>query len=190
MTRRSNISSDYIKEFSRNTEDLSWLFYEPIEIKINLNNKTIFLSRFFAEQFGRLPKAVFFDDYYVLFLVEGYQLKLIRTKLKNKLNSFRERFANKWIVYKEHGKTLGDLVINLFAQIPHFGLINLKPVIEIIDDKIELQLQLKMKDELMPLALGKKGNYIHFINRVFRDIKFSNPDINQQFDWIRICLRS
>lgn len=190
MTRLHNSTDLSTRKTYHTTRDINRLLHEPVKLNIILNNKTIFLSRYFCDRFGSLPKAVYLDDHFVLYLLESYQLKLLRTRFTERCSSFKEKFTGKHVLWKKYSETLGDLVINLFSQVKHMNMIDLEPRIEQRHDENELQILLKMLDHQMPLALGRKGNYIHFINRVFTNVTFTDSVLNEKIDCIRIYLRS
>jgi hypothetical protein len=65
-----------------------------------------------------------------------------------------------------------------------------RPVDSSIFKKETLRIYLKIKDNRMPIALGKQGNYIHFINKFIENVHFVNVHLDRMIERFQIFLRS
>jgi hypothetical protein len=162
-----------------------------------LDNQILLLNRLFQAKFGSIPKLIFISENDILILLAPYQYKLLNAQFTDRLKNFTENLGSKRIFLKIYAETLGELIINLFSHVQYNNMLDIKAeniceytTISSTFKKELLRIYLKINDKTMPVALGRHGNYIHFINRFMESIHFKNPHLNKIIDKIQIFLRS
>lgn len=178
-------------------EEGNWLLIQPIQFKVKIDNQTLVLNKLFHARFGSNPKVIYISGDDILVLLAPYQYKLLNTQFNERYENFTELIGSKRIFLKIFAENLGELIINLFSQIQYINMLDIR-VENIFEQQLEkssskketLCIYLKINDNRMPIALGKKGNYIHFINKFMECIQFQNPHLNKMIDKIQIFLRS
>lgn len=162
-------------EFARISENL--LINEVLKMKIinrvKMQKESIFLVRYFVQQFGLMPHFVFSDNYGILFFLPKTEIKILFKRQIRKIDVFRTKFT-KPIYFISYSILLEDLIRNLFHHIDikqiSCQLKNSKDK-KYLDSsgifeqkKIPINIYIFLEDRQMPMALGKNGSYIHLIN--------------------------
>lgn len=190
---------DEINELKGNGEyeDGNWLLQQPIKFEIKIDNQILVLNKLFHARFGSIPKVIYISESDILILLAPYQYKLLNSQFNERCDNFIEMLGSKRIFLKIYADNLGELIINLFSHIQYMNMLDIK-IQNICENQSEnfsfkketLRIYLKINDNRMPLALGKKGNYIHFVNKFMECIHFQNMHLNKIVDKIQIFLRS
>jgi hypothetical protein len=178
-------------------EEGNWLLQQSIYINNKLDNQILLMNQLFQSKFGSIPKTTFISGNDVLVLLAPYQYKLLNAQFPSRVDNFIESLGTKRIFLKIYSDTLGELLINLFSHIQYVNMLDIKtenvydhPVDSSIFKRETLRVYLKIKDNRMPIALGKQGGYIHFVNKFMESIHFRNEHLDKMIEHIQIYLRS
>ena len=167
---------------------INWILhknlFQHLGFSLKINNDQMFLYRFFYHTFKIMPEMLYMDDQIIIFFLNKFDKALLEGPKTREVDKLRTRFKrNIYFITKPF--TLGDLIYNLFSRVQIYNVICIlkenginnssKPVNYELKPKslgnkessVSIYVYVKSKD--MPIALGKKGSYIHGVNKLLQD---------------------
>lgn len=171
------------REYNQEIET-DFILDQIIELKPNFRNDEIFICKYFCKTFGFYPRMLYQKKPYgVLLFVSKKPFEILSKKYIDEMTYFRNKIGTRIYILKTP-KTIRELIEMVFS---HVEIIKIKCKLSnpnkdlfFVEDcsnffKTKIRIFIKLKDSEIPLALGRKGHYIHLINSFLKT--FSNVNI-------------
>lgn len=141
--------------------------------RIKMQGESVFLIKHFVKMFEIMPHLVFTGDNGILLLIPKNVIHILFRKSFNKIEEFRMKYT-KPIYFIGYSNNLEELLRNLYHHV------KIKEIFCIMEDpekekylnsnkipyhkKNPISILIILEDNYMPMALGKKGAYMHLVN--------------------------